>query len=256
MKIKAILIDDEMNNLDNLNVLLSGNCPEVEVVATAFSAEQGRASILQYQPDLVFLDIQMPDKNGFELLRSLPQYDFEVIFVTAYDQYGIQAVKFSAIDYLLKPINVIELQEAVSRAISKSRRSKQNLQLENLVQVMMRQKEEHRIALSTQKETRFVPTEEIIRCESSNNYTSFFLDSGEKIIVSKPIYDFEEILSSYGFIRCHQSHLVNKRYIKSWVKEDGGYLMTENGTPIPVSRNKRELVSEALKGSSIHTGRQ
>jgi len=247
MKIKTILIDDEMNNLDNLNLLISRNCPQVEVVATAFNTEQGRARILQYQPDLVFLDIQMPDKNGFELLRSLPQYDFEVIFVTAYDRYGIQAVKFSAIDYLLKPINIIELQEAVSRAISKSRRSKQNLQLENLVQVMMREKEEHRIALSTQKETRFVPTEKIIRCESSNNYTSFFLDSGEKIIVSKPIYDFEEILSSYGFIRCHQSHLVNKRYIKSWVKEDGGYLLTENGTPIPVSRNKRDSVNKALK---------
>lgn len=249
MKITAVLIDDERNNLDNLHQLLNTYCSEVQVVATAGNADEGRRIILEYQPDLVLLDIEMPGKNGFDLLRSLPQYDFEVIFVTAYDQYGIQAVKFSAIDYLLKPINPDELQSAINKVISKNRFKKQNFQLENFIRIFQQQKEDQRIALPTQKETRFIPTGDIVRCESSNNYTSFVLVNAEKIIVSKPIYEYEELLSNYGFIRCHQSHLVNKKFIKSLIKEDGGYLSMENGEQIPVSRAKKDLVIDALKNA-------
>lgn len=249
MKITAVLIDDETNNLDNLHQLLNTYCSEVQVVATAGNADEGRRIILEYQPDLVLLDIEMPAKNGFDLLRSLPQYDFEVIFVTAYDQYGIQAVKFSAIDYLLKPINPDELQSAINKVISKNRFKKQNFQLENFIRIFQQQKEDQRIALPTQKETRFIPTGDIVRCESSNNYTSFVLVNAEKIIVCKPIYEYEELLSNYGFIRCHQSHLVNKKFIKSLIKEDGGYLSMENGEQIPVSRAKKDLVIDALKNA-------
>lgn len=249
MKITAVLIDDERNNLDNLHQLLNTYCSEVQVVATAGNADEGRRIILEYQPDLVLLDIEMPAKNGFDLLRSLPQYDFEVIFVTAYDQYGIQAVKFSAIDYLLKPINPDELQSAINKVISKNRFKKQNFQLENFIRIFQQQKEDQRIALPTQKETRFIPTGDIVRCESSNNYTSFVLVNAEKIIVCKPIYEYEELLSNYGFIRCHQSHLVNKKFIKSLIKEDGGYLSMENGEQIPVSRAKKDLVIDALKNA-------
>jgi len=246
MKIKALLIDDEVNNLHNLKALLTTYCPEVEVLATAMDANEGRGSIIQYQPDLVFLDIQMPGKDGFELLKSLPHYDFEVIFVTAYNQYGIQAVKFAAIDYLLKPINPEELRTAVNRVAIKNRQKKQNLSLENLVH-LLRNKEEQRIALTTQKETRFIPVTQIMHCESSNNYTIFFLSHGEKIVASRPIYEFEDLLGIHGFIRCHQSYLVNKKYIKSWVKEDGGYLLMVNGAQVPVSRTKKEIVKNALK---------
>ncbi len=249
MSTKAVLIDDEKNNLDNLAQLLKTWCPEVEICATARNADDGRDIILQHRPELVFLDIQMPGKNGFDLLRSLTHYDFEIIFITAYDQYGIQAVKFAAVDYLLKPINVDELQSAVKRAIEKSQKKKQNLQLENLAQLLQQQqdKEEHRIALTTLKETRFIYTRHIVRCESSNNYSTFYLVNNEKLLVSRPIHEYEEILKGYGFIRCHQSHLVNKKYIKSWVKEDGGYLLLENGEQIPISRNKKDMVSEALR---------
>ena len=140
MTIKAVLIDDETNNLQNLQQLLNRHCPEVQVLATALTADEGRHIILQHQPDVVFLDIQMPGKNGFDLLRSLTHYEFDVIFVTAFDQYGIQAVKFAAIDYLLKPINPEELQIAVSRVVAKSRNKKQNLQLENLINLFRQQK--------------------------------------------------------------------------------------------------------------------
>src|ERR1700754_417101 len=125
-KLKAILIDDEKNNLDNIQQLITAYCQEVEIVATAMNAADGKTSILQYKPDLIFLDIQMPGKSGFDLLRELAAYDFEVIFITAYDQYAIQAIKFSAVDYLLKPINPEELQQAVNRAVVKHKEKKQN----------------------------------------------------------------------------------------------------------------------------------
>jgi len=249
MTLKAVLIDDEKNNIDNLGRLLKKHCPEVEVLATAKNADEGKIAIMQHRPGLVFLDIQMPGKNGFDLLQSLPHHDFEVIFVTAYDQYGIQAVKFAAVDYLLKPVNIDDLQAAVNRALQKSIKKKENLQLENLVQLLQKQhnKDEHRIALTTLKETRFIYTRNIVRCESSNNYCTFYLIDGEKLLVSKPIYEYEDILKEYGFIRCHQSHLVNKKYIKSWVKEDGGYLLLENGSQVTVARSKKDVISNALK---------
>jgi len=250
MSINAVLIDDEKNNLDNLQELLSTYCPKISMAGTALNAEDGKTIILQHQPDIVFLDIQMPDKNGFDLLKELNNYDFEVIFVTAHDQYAIQALRFAAVDYLLKPININELQSAVDRAIKKCKLKVQNRQLENLIHLLTTQqsKEEQRIALTTLKETRFIKTSEIVRCESSNNYSTFFLQEGESLLVCKPIYEYEEILKDYGFIRCHQSHLVNKRFIKSWKKEYGDFLLLSNGNEIPVSRNKKDGVKKALEG--------
>ena len=257
MTIQAVLIDDERNNLNNLSGLLERYCPEINVQGMAINAAEGRDIIMRLQPDLVFLDIQMPGTNGFELLQQLhgfgllqqlPNPGFEVIFVTAHDQYGIQAVKFAAVDYLLKPIHVTELQEAVRKASVRIAGRKKNLQLENLLQLLEKQsfKEEHRIALTTLKETRFLYTRQIIRCESDNNYCFFFLEDGDKLLISKPLYEYEPLLKDYGFIRCHQSHLVNKRFIKSWLREDGGFLLLTDGSQVPVSRSKREAVQAAL----------
>ena len=248
MTLNVVIIDDEQNNISNLKSLLTIHCPLVNIVATAGNAAEGNAIIIKHKPDLVFLDIQMPEKNGFEMLQSIPNRDFEVVFVTAFDLYGIQAVKFSAIDYLLKPINPEELQSAVEKVIANNRLKKKNLQIENLLKIVehAQSKEEHKIALATSKETRFIYTHKIIRCESSNNYTCFYFDSKEKLLVSKPIYEYEEILKEYGFIRCHQSHLINKKYIKSWVKEDGGYLLLEDGSSIPISKQKKEQLKLLL----------
>ncbi len=248
MSIKAVLIDDEKHNLANLRELINTYCPQVTICDTALNADDGKTIILKQQPDIVFLDIQMPNKNGFDLLRALNHYDFEIIFVTAYDQYAIQAMRFAAVDYLLKPVDINELQSAVDRAIKKCRLKVQNQQLENLIQILKSQqnKDEQRIALTTTKETRFIKTSEIVRCESSNNYSTFFLQDDEELLVCKPIYEYEEILKDYGFIRCHQSHLVNKKFVKSWKKEYGDHLLLFNGTQIPVSRNKKETVKKAL----------
>ncbi|GGA96736.1 LytR/AlgR family response regulator transcription factor [Puia dinghuensis] len=248
MNITAVLIDDEAPNLANLARLLAQYCPDVEILGTALDAAEGKELIVTRQPNLVFLDIQMPGASGLDLLQQLPRHDFQLIFVTAYDHYGIQAVKFAAVDYLLKPIDVTELQEAVRKATLRHNEKQQNSRLENLLHLLQRQpfKDEHRIALTTLKETRFLYTRQIIRCESDNNYCYFYLDNGEKLLVSKPMYEYEPLLKDYGFIRCHQSHLVNKRFVRSWVREDGGFLLLDNGATVPVSRSKKEAVLLAL----------
>jgi two-component system LytT family response regulator len=243
---KTVIIDDEANNVANLQSLLQQYCPIIQIAGVAYNAATGKDLINSTRPELVFLDIQMPGESGFDMLQKLPTLDFELVFVTAYDQYGIQAIKFSAIDYLLKPIRIEELQIAVQKATDKNSLKKQNLQLENLLLFLQQQqnKDEHRIALPTAKETRFVSPHQIIRCESSNNYTYFFLESGEEILVSKPLFEFEPLLENYGFARTHQSHLVNKKYVRSFIKEDGGYLLLENGSHLPVSRLKKEMVKK------------
>jgi two-component system, LytTR family, response regulator len=245
---KAVLIDDEPHNLSNLEALLETYCPQIEVCATALNAEQGKAALYAHQPDLLFLDIQMPEQDGFALLRSLIEYDFEVIFVTAYDQYAIQAMRFAAVDYLLKPLNISELKAAVAKASKQRRLNLQNQQIDHLMQLLraQSQKEEQRIALSTTQETRFVKTSEIVRCESSNNYTTFFLSDGTSLLVSKPIYEYDDLLSGCGFLRCHQSHLVNKTFIKSWKKEHGDFLLLADGAEVPISRGKKEAIKKAL----------
>lgn len=248
MPITAVLIDDEANNLDNLLRLLTQYCPEVTVLGTALDATTGKELITTQHPGLVFLDIQMPGVTGLDLLQQLPHHDFQLIFVTAYDHYGIQAVKFAAVDYLLKPIDTRELRQAVDKAIRRHHEKQKNTQVDNLLQLLQRQsfKEEHRIALTTLKETRFLYTRQIVRCESDNNYCYFFLDNGEKLLVSRPIYEFEPLLTDYGFIRCHQSHLINKQHVRSWMREDGGYLLLDNGDTVPVSRARKEAVLQAL----------
>ena len=248
MNIRSVIIDDEPNNIDNLYILLKSHCPKVEVLATAGDAEEGKIIIRNHQPGLIFLDIQMPGMSGFDMLGELHDLDLEIIFVTAYHQYAINAMKFSAVDYLLKPINLNELQSAVGRAGKRLELKQHNIRLENLIGLLQKQqyKNEHRIGLTTLKETRFVKTDEIIRCESSNNYTTFFLVNGEHIVVSRPIYEYEDLLADYGFIRCHQSYLINRIHVKSWIKEMGGYIVMVDNKQIPLSRNKKEILKKFL----------
>lgn len=248
--ITAILVDDERINIDNLQALLAGYCEGIEVVATALSADEAKGHILEFRPDVVFLDIDMPGKNGFDLLRSIKDPAFDVVFVTAYDAYGIMAVKFSALDYLLKPINIAELKSTVERITQSVNAKRDYLQLHNLLQLLDRKlpDEHQKIALPTMKETYLVPVKDIVRCSSSNNYTTFFLTNGTEHLISKPLYEYDELLSPYGFIRCHQSHLVNKAHITSILNEDSGYLIMDDSTQkIPISKQKKSSIKALLK---------
>ena len=248
MEITSIIIDDEPNNVQNLQTLLQMHCPDVKVLAAAQNADDGVAAIKQHKPALIFLDIQMPVKSGFDVLTEFAEPDFEVIFITAYDQYGIQAIKFSALDYLLKPINITELKNAIDRAGKKIKAKDKDHKLENLIaNIMLGQREVPKIALPTLKETRYIKVDEIIRCEASDNYTTFYTITAEQILVCKTLKEFAELLQQHGFIRAHQSHLVNVEFVKSLLKEDGGVLQMNDGVKIPISRQNKDDVKAALK---------
>ena len=243
---RAILVDDESPNLRNLEILLNNYCPSVKVVGTATQIEEAVSLIKLQQPDLLFLDIQMGPNTGFDLLSLLPEKSFEVIFVTAFDQYGIQAVKFAALDYLLKPVNTDELKTAVDKAEHRFKLKSKNEQLNFLLQHLKQPNDNAKIALPQQNEIRYVPIDEILRCEASNTYTFFFLTNGDKVLISKSLKEYADLFKPKGFLRCHQTHLVNPAYIKSWLKEDGGVLLMQNGDKIPVSKPNREMVKGAL----------
>jgi len=247
MSIRSIIIDDEPNNIENLALLLNQHCTEVVVAGTAMNADDGISLLKIHQPDLIFLDIQMSGKSGFDMLRSFIDINFEIIFITAYDQYGIQAIKFSALDYLLKPININELKAAVEKARLKIATKQKNTNIENLLQyIKAGNKEIPKIALPTLQEIMYVRVDDIVHCEASNNYTLFYLQSGERILVCKTLKEFSELLTPHNFIRTHQSHLVNQHFIKSFLKEDGGTLLLTDQTKIPISRQNREMVKSRL----------
>lgn len=246
--IRAVLIDDEISNLENLRTLLEKHCPQVTITATAQNVSSAVEAIEKYLPDLVFLDIQMGEQKGFDVLELLPRRNFEVIFVTAYDQYGIQAVKFAALDYLLKPVDIEELKIAVNKAGRKLATQIQTSQLDFLLQQLKKPETNvSKIALQMQSEIRYVALSEIIRCEADNTYTHFLLSTGEKILVSKPLKEYADLLRPSGFLRTHQSHLVNPKYVKSWLKEDGGILLLMSGEKIPISKPNKETVKQALQ---------
>jgi two-component system LytT family response regulator len=246
---KALIIDDEASNRENLQQLLQVYAPDVHLCATADDVDSGLKAIQQHRPELLLLDIQLYDRSGFDLLKQLDAVSFEIIFVTAYNQYGIQAVKFAALDYLLKPIDIDELKAALAKARLAISQKKQNQRLSYLLDYLKDDNQtKPRIALPLFNETRYVNIADIIRCEADNTYTRFILTGGEQIMVSKTLKEYADMLTAYGFIRSHQSHLVNKAFVKSWLREDGGSLLLMDGTKIPVSKLNRDKVKGLLAG--------
>ncbi len=240
--IRAVVVDDELNGRKNIVDSLARYCPDVDIIGEANSAISGVELVAKKRPDLVFLDIEMPGGNGFELLKLLSQRDFEVVFVTAYDKYGIQAIKFCAIDYLLKPLNYLDLIAAVNKVADRVSKKQDNIRLMQFVQNMERQTKEKRIALPTMHNVEFVVVDTIIRCQSDNNYTEFYLSDGRKVMVCKTLKEYEDILTDLGFFRPHQSHLINLNYLSAFIKNDGGALKMKDGTLVPVSRFKKNEV--------------
>ncbi len=245
--IRALLVDDETSNTNNLKAMLAKYCPQVAILATANSIAEAANSITDHQPNLIFLDIEMGSQTGFDLLQNIGMIDFQVIFVTAHNQYGIQAIKHAALDYLLKPIDIDELKLAVEKAEKKINTLAQKSQVEFLIQQWASKNQlPQKIALSFQNETRYILISDIIRCEANDTYTIFHLINEPQIIASKPLKEYSEILIPHGFIRTHQSHLINPSYIKSWLKEDGGIILLTNKVKIPVSKPNRERVKDTL----------
>jgi len=245
--LKAVIVEDEKPSRDTLAGMLKLFCKNVEVVGEAENVQDGIAVIRNSKPDVVFLDIQMPDGSGFKLLEEIGDIGFDIIFTTAYDQFAIKAIKFSALDYLLKPIFHDDLVKAVNKAeenkLKHDRSENINVLLDNIKKPP---NEPPRIILSTTEKINVVNVDDIIRCESDNYYTFFHFTNGKKLIVSKTLKENEELLKDYNFIRPHKSHLINVKYIKSFLRIEGGFIVMTDGSEVPVSRRKRDKIIETI----------
>lgn len=243
--INCILVDDEKNALEMMEWLLKTYCPQVQIVAMCNSAEQGIAAIQSEKPDVVFLDIEMPKMNGFDMLEKFDKLFFDVVFCTAYDQFAIRAFKYAALNYLLKPVDPEDLMLTISRIQEKRNlptREQFELLLQNINQAPKTTPQ--RIALTSNDGLVFVSTQDIIYCEAESNYTHVVLANGRKILVSKVLKEIDEALSGPDFYRVHSSFLININRIKKFIRGDGGYIVMDNDAPINISRNRRQEFME------------
>lgn len=243
--IRAIIIDDEKNGRENLRNLLKKYCPNIQVVDEANSASTGLDAIIKHKPGLIFLDIEMPGGNGFTLLEKAVDVHFETIFVTAYNLYAIRAFKFSAVDYLLKPIKIPELKSAVERAVQRMVLT-QPEHVKTLLQNMKADANRQKISLPQSNGSVFVFLHDIVRCQSDNNYTWFYMADGKKILVARTLKDYEELLSENGFYRVHQSHIVNIVHIKQYIKGENAFFVLSDESNIPVAQRKKNVVKDIL----------
>jgi two-component system, LytTR family, response regulator len=241
---KAIIIDDEPDCVKLLSLQLKMYCPQVEVVAECTGSEAGLKAIRNQTADVVFLDIEMPKMNGFQLLEMVGNIDFAVVFVTAYDKFAVKAFKFSAIDYLLKPTDAKDLQAAVQK-VERNRKT-DTRQMEVLKQYLNSATKTFpdKIALPHQEGVVFVELKNILYCEADDNYTHFFLSNGQKHLVSKTLRDIQEVLEERNFLRISRQHLINLDHIAKFMKGEGSYVILSNGQSLPVARSQKDKLIE------------
>jgi two-component system LytT family response regulator len=244
--IRAVIIDDEPMNVASLQTLLTEYCPEVTIAGVANNSNSGYTLIQNTQPDLAFLDIEMPYGNAFNLLNELSPVSFDIIFVTAFDNYAINAIKYSALDYLLKPVNIKELQIAVKKASDSMNAKSINQRVDNFLKnISTPHPAQKKMALPTMEGLIFLNIDDFVRLESDSNYTFIYLKTGKKVVVAKTLKEFEDMLPSENFSRIHHSHIVHHNYIKQYHRGRGGYIEMEDGTSIEVSvRKKNSFLSK------------
>ena len=243
---KTIIIEDEEQAVSALLADLKKHCPELEVVGTTGSVEEGIELIRHSNPQLVFLDIQLSDGLGFDILETFKNSNFKIIFTTAYSQYAIKAIKFSALDYLLKPINSKELKIAVEKAIQSDNETNQS-QLENFIRNQNLLNPNKKIAFQTSQGVFLHELQTIIRCNSEGNYTSIYFTNGKRLLIGKPLKEYEDILSGFGFERIHHSHIINLNHLVSYLNKDGGYVILSDNTSLPVSSRKKSQLLKILE---------
>ncbi len=244
-KIRTLVIDDEPRARETIKNMLGLYCEHLEVAGEADSVAAGLAAIQELNPELVLLDIKMPDGSGFDLLEKLDDRDFALVFITAFDEYAIKAFKFNAMDYLLKPIDPDELVKTIKRVVEFQSNAKQDLSVV-LNNIRDLKKDNKKLVLKTMESIFVVSVQDIIRCESSGNYTRFYLKGEKPIMVSHTLKDYEEMLQEYGFLRVHQSHLVNLDHIKRYDKSDGGLLVMRDDKTVPVATRKKDFLMQEL----------
>jgi two-component system LytT family response regulator len=243
-----VIVDDMPNAREVIASIIKQNFKNTTIVATADSVQSGIKAIKEHEPDIVLLDIQMHDGSGFDILNKLKPFKFKVIFISAYEEHALKAFKFSAIDYILKPIDSAELVAAVQKAelaLSQNDQSQSINVLEN--NYSNSNKESKKIVLRTSDSIYVVNVKDIIRCEADENYTTFYLLDKQKILISKPLKEYDELLAEFGFFRVHQSHLINLDYFKQYKKADGGYAVMTDGSTLPVSSRKKDLFLKEIE---------
>lgn len=242
---KVIIIDDEEKSRITISSFVNKYCPSLDLVGQADGVQSGISTFKELRPDVIFLDIEMDDGTGFDVIEGLKGYTFEVIFVTAYNQYALKAFRYSAIDYLLKPINPEELVQAVAKLSDVSRLDQIEKKLEAL---LSNRTSLEKIAFTSMEGLRLEKTENIIFCESDNYYTNVHLKNGEKLVVSKTLKEYDQMLSTEGFFRIHQKFLVNLSHVQSFSKADGGFVTLAGGQELSVARRKKDELLQLLVG--------
>ncbi|MFT4663385.1 MAG: two-component system LytT family response regulator [Polaribacter sp.] len=249
MPITTLIVDDEQDSRETLRAYIEKYCPQLSILAECANIQEARASILKEKPQLVFLDIEMPHGNAFDLLEQWGEIDFEIIFITAFSQYAVQAFNLSAAHYLLKPVDIEELENAVAivekSLAQKEKLSHANILLENMAVV---HSQNRKLVLPLMEGFEVVKMSEILYCEAEDNFTRFYFKDGRKTLICRSLKFYENALDSFGFFRVHRSHIINLDYVKRYIKGKGGSIILENGKEIQVSNNRKTELIERIKG--------
>ncbi|NMH29554.1 LytR/AlgR family response regulator transcription factor [Flavobacterium silvaticum] len=250
--ITALLIDDDANLRSGMKGLLERYAPEIHILGEADSVESGVTAIEKFQPQVVFLDIQLNDGSGFDILEQLAlrqgKSQTNIVFITAHEQYAIKAFRFSALDFLLKPVDPEELQKVINKIKAAVQKNDGFAHIDLLLENIRKKVDNFkRIALSTSEGIHLFEISDIIRCESDDNYTKFYIRGSKPILISRTLKEYEELLAEHGFERIHQSHLINLSYLKSYIKKDGGYVVMSDNSHLPISQRKKDRLQEVLK---------
>jgi two-component system, LytTR family, response regulator len=246
--IKAIIIDNEPGVRRVLSLMLQQHCPDVVVAAEAESVQDAYEAIIHYQPDLVFLDIRMEDGTGFDLLQRFQNVDFHIIFITAFEEYAIKAFKFSAVDYLLKPVELPELLSALERLRSIMSPVQDHRVRNLLLNLQTSRQDEKKLVLRTHEKFHFVKVSDIVFCKCDGNYTTFFLQNENHIMVSRSLKEYDEMLADYGFFRPHKSYLINLAHVTGFEKSEGGFIIMKEDLRVPISYRKKDDFLRIVEG--------
>ncbi len=244
--LRTVIVDDEQDAVNFIESIAKEYCPNIEITGKAYSATEGMEVITAEKPDLVFLDVEMPHGSGFDLLAKFPEKDFDVIFITAFNHYAIRAIKFSAVDYILKPININEFIEAVKR-VEEARAEKKHRNLNfNALFENLRTSMPSKLAIPTSNGMEYLNTKDIIRVEADRSYSWFYMEDGVKYLVSRNLKEYQGLLSDRNFFRTHNSHLINLEHVKKYIRHEGGYIEMTDKSTVPISRGKKDLFLEHM----------
>ncbi len=244
--LRTVIVDDEQDAVSFIESIAQEYCPNIKVIGKAYSAIEGIEVINNEKPDLVFLDVEMPHGSGFDLLAAFPEKSFDVIFITAFNHYAIRAIKYSAVDYILKPININEFIEAVKR-VEEARKDKKGRNMNfNTLFENLQTTQPSKLAIPTSNGMEYLNTKEIIRIEADRSYSWFFLEGDIKHLVSRNLKEYQELLSDRNFFRTHNSHLINLEHVKKYIRHEGGYVEMTDKSTVPISRGKKDLFLEHM----------